>query len=249
MATHSVSAALGLVECLAEAGPLGLSELARRLGMPKATVLRLLRTLEERGWAAQEPAPSLAWALTSRIAWLGRSVSTDTTLREAALESMNRLQLQTRETVHLVAREAGHLVLIERLDSPHELRAFLPLGTVIPFHAAATGQAFLSALDDPEVEEILERGLERRTPGTLTDRAEVLARVRRIREQGFSLNDGGLVEGISSVGAPVVGARGVPVGALSVSGPSSRMTAATCREYAPWLMAAAHEIGRRLQRL
>jgi DNA-binding IclR family transcriptional regulator len=249
MATHSVSAALGLVEALAETGPMGLSELARRQDMSKATVLRLLRTLQERGWATQEPAPSLAWSLTPHFAWLGRGVSVDTTLREVALESMNRLQLQTKETVHLVAQEAGHLVLIERLDSPHELRAFFPLGTVIPYHAAATGLAFLSALPDGEIENTLEGSLAPRTPQTLTDRREVLERVREVRKHGFSLNSSGLFEGISSVGAPVVGPEGLPLGALSVSGPSSRMTTERCLEFAPLVVEAATEISRRIQRL
>lgn len=249
MTTHSVSSALGLVEALAEAGPLGLSELARRQDMSKATALRLLRTLQVRGWATQEPAPSSAWSLTPHFAWLGRAVSVDTTLREIALESMNRLQLQTKETVHLVAHEADHLVLIERLDSPHELRAFFPLGTVIPYHAAATGLAFLSALPDADVEDILEGSLAPRTSQTLTDRREVIERVQEVRKHGYSLNSNGLFEGISSVGAPLVGSEGIPLGALSVSGPSSRMTTERCLEFAPLVIEAAEEVSRRMQRL
>lgn len=249
MATQSVSTALGLVEVLADHGPLGLSDLARRLDMSKATALRLLRTLAEKGWVEQEAAPSWTWALTRHFATLGRMVSTDTTLREVALESMNQLQLQTRETVHLVAREASHLLLIERLDSPHELRAFIPLGTIVPFHAAATGHAFLSALPDERVEELLDESLPPSTPHTLTDRREVLRRVRASRERGFALNASGLVEGISSVGAPVVGQQGSPLGALSVSGPSSRLTREKCLEFAPMLVAAAREVSLRMQRL
>lgn len=249
MVTHSVSTALALVEALAEAGPQGLSEVARRLNMSKATALRLLRTLQESGWATQEQAPSLAWSLTPHFAWLGRGISMDTTLREVALESMNRLQLQTKETVHLVAQEAGHLVLIERLDSPHELRAFFALGTVIPYHAAATGLAFLSALPDDEIDNILEGPLPASTPLTLTGRREVLEQVTQIRKHGFSLNSSGLVEDISSVGAPLVGTQGIPIGALSVSGPSSRMTPERCLEMAPLVVKAAKEISHRMQRL
>lgn len=249
MATHSVSTALALVGALAETGPQGLSELARRLNMSKATALRLLRTLQESGWATQEQAPSLAWSLTPHFAWLGRGISMDTTLREVALESMNRLQLQTKETVHLVAQEAGHLVLIERLDSPHELRAFFALGTVIPYHAAATGMAFLSALPDDEIDNILEGPLPASTPLTLTGRREVLDQVSQIRKHGFSLNTSGLVQDISSVGAPLVGSQDLPVGALSVSGPSSRMTPERCLEIAPLVVEAAAEVSHRMQRL
>lgn len=248
MTTRSVTTTLSLVDALAEAGSMGLSELARQQEVSKATALRLLKTLEELGWAAQGPAPSRAWSLTDHIVWLARNIATDTTLREIALESMSRLQLQTKETVHLAAKQPDHLVLIERLDSPHELRAFFSLGTVLPFHASATGLAYLAALPDEKVESLLEGALQAKTKHTLTDPESVWHEIKAVRERGFSLNSSGLVNGIASVGAPLIGSGGEPVGAVSVSGPASRVTAERRREVGPLVAEAAQEISRRLQR-
>lgn len=248
MTTRSVDTALSIVEILAEDGALGLSEMARRLELSKATALRLLKTLEARGWVRQEPEPSLAWSLSQQFAWLGRQVSMDTSLREIALDSMNRLQLETTETVHLTAVQLDHLVLIERLDSPHELRAFFALGTQLPFHASASGLAYLSALPDVEVEGLLRGVLERKTERTLTDPEVIGGAVREVRTRGYSLNNGGLVGDISSVGAPLVGADGRPVGALSVSGPTSRLTEERRMAVGPLVVGAAREVSRRLAR-
>jgi len=247
MTTQSVAAALSLTEHLAENGPTGLSELARRLELSKATALRLLRTLEEHGWVSQSPAPSRAWAVTSYLSRISRAVTSDAVLRDASLESMNQLQLQSQETVHLASVEKDHLVLIERLDSSHELRAFFALGTLLPLHASATGLAYLSALTDAEVNEHLNATLEARTDQTMTDRDTVLAAVHDTRVRGFSVNSGGLVTDIASVGAPLIGGDGTPVGALSVSGPSSRLSAEIQLKLGPLVNAAAQTINRRLR--
>lgn len=248
MTTRSVITAIQLVETLAGEKSLGLSDLARRLDLSKATALRLLRTLEVAGWVQQYPAPSREWRVGDRLAWLGRTASTDTSLREVALDSMNQLQLATRETVHLAARHPDHLVLVERLDSPHELRAFFSLGTMLPFHASATGLAYLAALPDDEVAELLDGSLEPSTKLTLTDRSEILKEIDAIRARGYSSNSGGLVDGIASVGAAVVSGTSGPVGAVSVSGPMSRLTKSKRSEFGPLVAQAAYEISRKLSR-
>lgn len=246
MTTRSVSAALSLMDLLAESGPTGLSELSRRLDLSKATALRLLRTLDEHGWVTQSPAPSYAWALSTHLSRIGRSASSDTTLRETALESMNQLQLQTQETVHLAALERDHLVLIERLDSAHELRAFFALGSLIPFHTAATGIAYLAALSDTEIAEVLATTLTPRTNETMTDRGEVLDAINDARVRGFSVNSGGFASGIASVGAALIGQGRTPVGALSISGPASRLTSEKQLEFGPLVVKAAQTVSRRL---
>src|SRR5699024_4353174 len=84
MTTQSVSAALSLTAHPAENGPTGPSALARRLELSKATALRLLRTLEERGWVSQSPAPARAWAVTSYLSRISRAVTSDTVLRDVS---------------------------------------------------------------------------------------------------------------------------------------------------------------------
>ncbi|GAA2556006.1 IclR family transcriptional regulator [Mycolicibacterium diernhoferi] len=240
MATESVVSAFRVLEAVAEAQPVGLSELARSVGLPKSTVQRNLLTLQEVGWLRPTETAPTRWQLTYRVvAIVGRAGGES--LREAALPVMNELQLGTTETIHLAAADGDSLVLVERLDTPHRLRAFLPLGERIALHASATGLAYLSACGDEYLDKYLAGPLPAQTPDTLTDPGRIRAVVNEIRERGYSVNVGGLSHGISSLGAPIESASG-PVAAVSVSGPSSRITADRFDELGPQVREAAARI-------
>lgn len=244
--THSVVSAFRVLEAVAEMQPVGLSDLAREVGLPKSSTQRALLTLAEIGWLRASEGSPTRWGLTYRALRLSRNVDERSGLRAVALPVMNELQLATTETVHLTAPDGDALVLLERLDTPHPLRAFLPLGERVPFHASATGLAFLAACADEEVERYLASGLVARTPDTLTDRANVLAAITTIRERGWSTNVGGLSTGISSVGAAITDRAGQPVGAVSLSGPSSRMVPERFDDLGPQVARAAGRIGSEL---
>jgi IclR family acetate operon transcriptional repressor len=243
---HSVVSAFRVLETVAEMQPVGLSDLAREVGLPKSSTQRALLTLAEIGWLrASEESPT-RWGLTYRALRLSRNVDERSGLRAVALPVMNELQLATTETVHLTAPDGDALVLLERLDTPHPLRAFLPLGERVPLHASATGLAFLAASADEAVDHYLAGGLASRTPDTLTDAAEVRAAIATIRERGWSTNIGGLSTGISSVGAAITDRAGTPVGAVSLSGPSSRMVPERFDDLGPQVARAATRIGAEL---
>lgn len=221
-ATNSVVSAIRVLEAVGQRQPIGLSELARAVGLPKSTVQRTLLTLSEVGWCTTDDASR--WRLTYRAFAVGNQARDAGELRGRALPALHELQLATGETVHLAAPDGPVLVLIERLDTAHRLRAFLPLGHRIPLHASATGQAFLAACPDAEIETYLAGPLEPSTHATITDPDVLRSRLAEIRERGWSVNPQGLSEGIAAVGAAIRGPDGCPVGALSVSGPTVRMT-------------------------
>lgn len=246
MATESVVSAFRVLEAVAEAQPVGLSELARSVGLPKSTVQRVLLTLQEVGWLRPTDTTPTRWQLTYRVvAVVGRAGGGES-LRDIALPVMNDLQLSTTETIHLAAADGDSLVLVERLDTSHRLRAFLPLGERIALHASATGLAYLSACTADYLDDYLAGTLSAQTPDTITDPARVRAVVDEVRERGYSVNVGGLSLGISSLGAPIEGASGV-IAALSVSGPSSRITEDRFDELGTQVRDAAARISRALR--
>lgn len=246
MATESVVSAFRVLEAVAEAQPVGLSELARRVELPKSTVQRTLLTLQEVGWLRPTDTTPTRWQLTYRVvAVVGRAGGGES-LRDIALPVMNELQLATTETVHLAAPDGDSLVLVERLDTPHRLRAFLALGERIALHASATGLAYLSACDPDYLDRYLSGALPAQTPDTLTDPDRIRTVVNEIRERGYSVNEGGLSVGISSLGAPIVGPAG-PVAALSVSGPSSRICAERFDDLGAKVRDAAARISRAMR--
>lgn len=245
MATESVVSAFRVLEAVAEAQPVGLSELARTVGLPKSTVQRVLLTLQEVGWLRPTDSTPTRWQLTYRVVAVVGSAGGGECLREVALPVMNELQLATTETIHLAAPDHDSLVLVERLDTPHRLRAFLARGERIALHASATGLAYLSACDQHYVEQYLAGSLPAQTPDTITDPHRIRAVLDEIRERGYSVNIGGLSSGISSLGAPI-GRPGRPVAAISISGPSSRITPERFDELGKQVREAAAKISRSL---
>lgn len=246
---RSVATALSLVELLADSGPLGLSEAARKLDISKATVLRSLETLQAFEWVGQNPAPESTWHLTDRFFGITSGVSNEDRLKEWSVDAMAELNQTTKETVHLAAAEIEHLILVERIDSAFALRAYIPLGAILPFHASATGMAYLSALDDSEIELKIQHLREAKTEHTLVEPEDIMAEVQKTRQRGFSLNNQGLSEGISSVGAPILDHHARPIGAISISGPSSRITLDRQLEVGPLVANAAAQVTARIRLL
>ncbi|MGY0498894.1 IclR family transcriptional regulator [Nocardia sp. FBN12] len=162
--------------------------------------------------------------------------------RDTALPFLNELQLRTTETVHLCAPDGDELVLIERLDTAHPLRAFLPLGQRIPLHASATGLAFLAASSAEYVNDYLAGDLQPRTSHTITDPDTVRRTLEAIRARGYSINDQGLSSGITAIGAAILDAREQPVGSISVSGPTSRITPEKFETYGTAVYESARKI-------
>lgn len=239
---QSIATATSVVELLARESSIGLSSAARSLGISKATLLRTLETLKSAGWVEQDPPPSWHWRLSEQFLKLGQSATSDQRLRQVSIDAMHLLNQETRETVHLAAAQVDYLVLIERLDSSFALRAYIPLGSKLPFHASATGLAYLSALSDSEIRQMLVASRPLATKYTLRTDEEILHEIYESRERGFSLNNQGLSVGISSVGAPILDYHSKPIGAISISGPTSRMTLERQLEVGPLVSQSARQI-------
>ncbi|MEB4615377.1 IclR family transcriptional regulator [Leucobacter sp. M11] len=249
MSTQSVVTAIRVLETVSEFQPIGLSELARRLEASKATVFRALTTLETLSWVVQGEGGGLGtdWSLTPHAYSVAVRGGAMRSLRDAALGPMSALQLKSTETVHLAVPDGDALVLAERIDTSHALRAFLALGSRVPLHASATGLAFLSASTDRVVERYLGGALERVSPRTITDPERLWDEIRIIRGRGFAINEEGMSEGITSVGAPIVNQSGVPMACVSISGPSSRVTPDRFVTAGEAVRATAKEIALRIE--
>lgn len=246
MSTRSVVTAIQVLEAVAEGQPIGLSELSRSLNVPKATVYRSLVTLEELRWLSQADG---LWGLTIHAYAIASRGSRGTRIRDASIGPLNALQLATGETVHLAVPDGREMIVIERLDTAHALRAFLALGSQLPMHASSTGQAYLAAADDTAFEEYIAGTLEARTPATIVD-PDALRRMRaETRARGYAINDQGLSAGITSLGAAVTDVGGHVAASISVSGPSSRMASDHFGEYGRRVHDTALDISAALQRL
>lgn len=242
MGTRSVITALRVLEAVAELQPVGLSELSRVVEVPKATVQRMLMSLEELQWIEKSSTVDTRWSISIHAYAVTSRGSSGSRIRDVSMGPLNSLQLDTAETVHLAVPDGMQMVVIERLDTPHVLRAFLPLGSRLAMHASATGLAFLSSSADSFLDEYLRQPLEALTSNTMGDESEIRREVEAIRRRKYSINPGGLSQGITSLGATIVSRELNPVGSISISGPSSRITSDLFAQYGEAVSEAAHRI-------
>jgi IclR family transcriptional regulator, acetate operon repressor len=243
---RSVRTTFRILEAVADNQPIGLSELARRLDLPKSTVQRSLATLADLGWISAAGSDITRWTLGRRARILGEKVDDQARIRDAAMPSLSELNSETLETIHLTVVEDSTMRLIDRMESRHELRFVRPIGSRAPLHAASSGKAVLAHLPEAEVLAYFENGLQQVTSHTITDRDELTREFKLIRERGYAIADQELADGIVSIAACIRPRGGRPIAALSISGPSFRIGENVRAEYGEKVAAAATAVAERL---
>jgi DNA-binding IclR family transcriptional regulator len=206
-----------LVTVLQSDRPVPFAELAASAELPKSTASRILTSLERHGLvrrgsdASVRPGPVLA-----RYAGSGRA---DALLR-LAQPHLARLGELTGETVNLAVPGPTAVEQIAQVDSRFLLGAVNWVGREVPFHCSALGKVFLAYGATP-----VPRGrLERRTDRTLTTQERLQADLDGVRRRGYAVADNELEPGLVAIAAPVTDSDGAVVAAVSVTGPSVRLT-------------------------
>lgn len=225
---------------------LGVSELSRRLGLGKSTTHRLVATLEAERLLEQDPQTG-KYRLGLALYELGTTVTEHVDLHQAALPVLTTLRHQTGEMVHVAVLDGLEAVYVERLESTYLLPVFRRVGHRLPAHWTSSGKVLLAALPRPELERRL-RGiaLDARTTHTITDHQALVKELEVVARQGWASNieEGEL--GVSSVGAPLRGADGSVIAAVTVVGSSERINTTTMLRYRSAVLEAAAVISRRL---
>ncbi|BAS27995.1 IclR family transcriptional regulator [Limnochorda pilosa] len=246
---QSVDKAARLLHALAaeDVEHLGVTELAGRLGFSKNQVFRLLKTLERRGLVEQDPQTE-RYHLGTTVLFLAGHVQRGMGLVRAAAPILDRLALETGETIHLVARRGLEGVMVDFRESPQPVRLTARLGGHYPLHAGACPVAILAALPPDWQQKVIDDlpMLPRYTERTVADPVRLREAIEQVQALGYSLSDEDVDADGRAVGAAILDRAGWPVGAVSVAGPSSRLTQERLHQYGQKVHAAAAEIGARL---
>ena len=242
---NSVKNALQTLRALSsEDSGLGVTELARRLGLAKSTVHRTLATLAGDGFVRQldDGRYTLGYALWE----LGSRMVGQLQLREVAHPVLEELRNKTNETVHLSILDGTDVLYIDRFESEATLTLFRRLGFRMPAHATSSGKAILAFSGEAVVERVLNTGLARVAPGTITKKRDFVEALEQIRELGYVVSIDESEEGVASVGAPVFDFEDKVAGAVSVAGPSQRLPMAVIEKVKRMVRKAANDISRGL---
>jgi IclR family acetate operon transcriptional repressor len=213
---------LAILEEVAVAQPVGVSDLSRRLALPKSTVYRGLKALETAGWVRAN-GEERKWILMPKSLDVGQRVIDRLGDRLAIMGAMQRLRDVTQETVHLAILEGNEMVIVDRSDSPRPVRSFYPLGFKLPVHAASTGKAVLAHLSKAELDVLVPERLDSYTDRTLTSSTALRVELEEVRRLGYASNRGEFRPEVGSVAAALVDGVRRPFAALSISAPIERM--------------------------
>jgi DNA-binding IclR family transcriptional regulator len=223
-----------LLEVLAQA-PAGISlgELAARVRLPKGTTHRLLSSLAFFGFARQDP-ESKKYFLGYKVVELGQRVLNQLDLRREARPYLMDLAEKTRETVHLVLLDRQEVLYLDRVEADEDLRVLRTgskIGTRTTAHSSAVGKVLLAHLRGGQFEDFIrQKGLPRKTPKTITNPNDLRRHLRMVRDLGYAVDDEENEEGVRCVAAPLRDESGAVVAAISISGPSVRMTPKLIRD-------------------
>jgi DNA-binding IclR family transcriptional regulator len=229
------------------AGPLGVTEVAARTGLPKSTAARLLTTLV--GLSAVEQVPGgTDYRLGPRLLALSAGLGAVRTLTQVARPELEALAAETGEAAGLSVREGSTVRYIDQADSPQPVVVRDWTGTRLPLHPVSSGRVFLAAMAPAELDAALRGPLERFTPATIVDSAALRRVMREVIRDGVAWTADEYAEGITSVAAPVVDAAGEVVAAIHVHGPSYRFPGEQPRDRVEEaLRAAATRVSGRLR--
>jgi IclR family transcriptional regulator, acetate operon repressor len=244
--TQSIRRALGVLKLFTDERPeWKLAELAEAVGLHRTTAYRALVALEDEGLVVRVPGRD-AYRLGPEIIVLGTRALRTNDVRTVSHPELEILARLAAETVTLEVAVGSDVLILDEVKGPGMMGTRVDIGTRWPIHATSTGKVLLAAWEAAEGGRWdVPRVLPALTPHTLTTQAALREDLERVRERGYAVSAEELQLGYVAVGAVVRNHEAMPVAAVGVGGPTSRLT----EERIPELGALVKEAAGRVSRL
>ena len=242
----SVTTAMHLLKTFSEGeAELGVTTLARRLGVAKSTVYRLASTLVAEGMLEQNR-ENEKYRLGIALFGLGALVRQRMNVSNEARPHIFALREATNETVRLAILDGAEIMFVYDLESTQAIRMRANLGDRKPAFCSSEGRAMLAFQDGAVIEANLGGALAARTAKTETDPAFLRKALARVRKTGYALEDEQCEAGMRSLAAPIRDADGRVVAAVGIAGPRQRLSEDVMETFAPQVVETARVISARL---
>jgi len=239
---QSIDKALSIFEVLLrEPGGRSARDLAAETGINRTTAHRLLNSMIGKGWVEHDETsavyrPSLRFVALARLALAQRDVVAE------IRPTLERLSKISRETAHLGLMDGFEVVHLDKVDSPERIGISSQVGCRAVPHVTGLGKALLAAGNDADLDAYLRHARRLPEPHRLRDPDRLLADIAAIRERGYAIDDEEDSVGVRCIGVAVRGPTGEPVFAMSLTGPSPRLTLERIAAIAPEVMAHARAL-------
>ena len=240
-----------LEEIFSAKGPSTISTLSRELGIPKTTVHRIVHLLVNAGWldfsAFADGELQLGRKLR-RVALDALQEDVDYTVRHGILRDLVQ---KVGETCNLTAPHGDEALYLDRVESSWPLRLTLDTGAHVPMHCTASGKLFLAHKEPESLDQFFDRqrisgGLQALTAQTMTSQAVLTRHLKKIRQQGYSLDQEEFISGLVAIAVPVFDRRQRVVAAFAMHGPTARVDQKRCLEMLPLLERASRRLSQTL---
>jgi DNA-binding IclR family transcriptional regulator len=243
---QAIDRAVTLMDLLARSnGPMSLTDISRQLALHKSTTQRFLRVLEAHHLVLCRT--DGRYHLGLRLHDLGGRALEQFDIRDRALPHFRMLVEDLKETGHLCIMRRNAIVYVDKISPVRSVCQTSRIGLSNPIYCTAVGKAMLSFTSPEERDVILgDLEFERRTSKTLMNRAALLKDLHMTRRRGYALDDEEIEDGVRCVGAPILNSEGRPVAAISISGPTFRLTLAKVPSIARRVIACCTEISHSL---
>jgi len=221
---HSLARAVSMLEVLGQSdGPLSLAEICQRLDLHKSTAHRSLMVLERS--ALIERTQENRFRLGLKLYELGNRAVEQIDLRARVQPVLRRLASQVGETVHLSVLQKTSIVYLDKVEPNRRVCISTKTGTSNPVYCTAMGKAMLAFQPEPILEQIAAKiRFVRYTSKTIGSREALSDALANIRRRGYAIDDEEIELGVRCIGAPIFNENRQAIAAMSVSGPTSRIT-------------------------
>ncbi|OJV44009.1 MAG: hypothetical protein BGO25_12850 [Acidobacteriales bacterium 59-55] len=221
---QSIDRAVAMLNLLARSDvPMSLTTISTQLQLHKSTVQRVLRVLEGHHFVSFNA--NGRYTLGLRLNDLGNRALQQFNVRDRALPHFRMLVAEIMETGHLCVMQGDAVVYLDKIAPSRSVCMTSRIGKTNPVHCTSVGKALLAFSSSELQEKILaDIKYERLTPKTHANRKALLRDLEVIRRRGYAIDDEEIEEGVRCIGAPILNADGQPVAAISLSGPTFRMT-------------------------
>ncbi|MBO4837199.1 MAG: IclR family transcriptional regulator [Clostridia bacterium] len=244
---QSVEKTLRIIEIMAASdGPMRLLDIASAVELPESTVLRMVNTLVNMGYAYQEESYMRRYGLTMKFMAVGQQAADHFHFRDVIHPYLTDLSKTLGETCCASREQDGQIYYFDVVvgDSKSALTIRQRVGGSANMHCTGSGKVFLTRYTDDQLDALIaHRGLPAATPHTVTTKDALKREIETCLERGYAIDDEEIEVGMRCLAAPVYDTENRIIAAISVSGPASRMPARRCvNEIAPLLCRTAQRI-------
>lgn len=244
---QSVDRALSILEAISHYNDgLGITEIGEKVGLHKSTVHRLLGTLIYKGFVEQDLMTN-KYRVSLKLYELGSKRIEDLDILKISKSYTKGLMEEVNEVVHLVIRDDNHIVYIDKVEADNTIRMASTIGRRSPLYCTSVGKAMMAYMTDEEIDKIWKNSnIEKLTESTIVDFQLFKEELKKVKEQGYAEDDEENELGVRCVGAPVFNHKGEVEGAISISGPTIRVTKDRVEKIADAVKRYAYAISKEL---